>query len=77
MKKLLLALIFIFRFVPSAYGAISDDVYVRQDVFSARMDAFMFEIRLMNQELRSEMKERHSKIQARGQTRYSSSKCPN
>ena len=56
MKKLLLALI------PLCVICVSNDVYVRQDVFSARMDAFMSEIRLMNQELRSEMKELQSEI---------------
>ena len=40
------------------YGATSEDmsVYVRKDVFDAKMDAFMSEIRLMNEQLRGEIR---------------------
>ncbi|MBQ2616294.1 MAG: hypothetical protein IJF90_05500, partial [Synergistaceae bacterium] len=34
-----------------------EGVYLRQDVFEAKMDAFMAEIRLMNQQLKSELKQ--------------------
>lgn len=44
MKKIFLSMIFVFCAV-SAYGASSDDVYLRKDVFEAKMDAFMAEIR--------------------------------
>ena len=43
MKKLLLILLCLSMLSP-AYGA-SEDVYVRQDVFDAKMEAFMAEIR--------------------------------
>ena len=43
MKKLLLAVLCLSMLSP-AYGA-SEDVYVRQDVFDAKMEAFMAEIR--------------------------------
>ena len=40
-----------------SYSAASDDtnVYVRQDVFDAKMEAFMSEIRLMNEQLLSKV----------------------
>ena len=44
MKKIFLTIIFVF-YAFSAYGASSDDVYLRKDVFEAKMDAFMAEIR--------------------------------
>ena len=62
MRKLFIVFAWLLILSGVSFGAVSDDVYVRQDVFSARMDAFMSEIRLMNQELRSEMKELHSEV---------------
>lgn len=41
----------------SAFAANSDDIYLRRDVFEAKMDAFMAEIKLMNQNMRSELKQ--------------------
>ena len=43
MKKIFLSMIFVF-YAFSAYGASSDDVYLRKDVFEAKMDAFMARI---------------------------------
>ena len=43
MKKIFLTIIFVF-YAFSAYGASSDDVYLRKDVFEAKMDAFMARI---------------------------------
>lgn len=61
MKKILIAVIITIAVTSSALGATSSDihegVYLRQDVFEAKMDAFMAEIRLMNQQLRSELKQ--------------------
>lgn len=61
MKKFLIALIFAFTISASAFGATSHDihgdVYLRQDLFEAKMDTFMAEIRLMNEQLRSEIKQ--------------------
>ena len=47
MRKILLSLIFIFAISSCSYGTVSEDmsVYVRQDVFDAKMEAFMSEIR--------------------------------
>lgn len=47
MKKISLAILLVGLFVPYCYGATSEDmnVYVRQDVFDARMDVFMTEIK--------------------------------
>ena len=47
MRKILLSLIFIFAISSCSYGTVSEDmsVYVRQDVFDAKMEAFMAEIR--------------------------------
>ena len=61
MKKFLIAIIITITVTASALGATSNDihegVYLRQDVFEAKMDAFMAEIRLMNQQLKSELKQ--------------------
>lgn len=61
MKKFLIALIFAFTISASAFGATSHDIrgdiYLRQDLFEAKMDTFMAEIRLMNEQLRSEIKQ--------------------
>ena len=61
MKKILLALLIAITVSVSAFGATSNDipqsVYLRQDVFEAKMDAFMAEIKLMNQNMRSELKQ--------------------
>ena len=61
MKKILIAAIITIAATASAFGATSSDihegVYLRQDVFEAKMDAFIAEIRLMNEQLRSELKQ--------------------
>ncbi len=57
MKKLLIVSMMILSISGISFGASSEDVYVRYDVFSARMDGFMSEIRLMNEQLRSELKQ--------------------
>ena len=53
MRKILLSLIFIFAISSCSYGTVSEDmsVYVRQDVFDAKMEAFMSEIKLMNEQV--------------------------
>ena len=38
MKKIFMILIFIYLLSPSAFGAASEDIYVRQDVFDAKME---------------------------------------
>lgn len=69
MKKFLIALIFAFTISASAFGATSHDirgdVYLRQDLFEAKMDTFMAEIRLMNEQLRSEIKQEIQATNAR------------
>ena len=45
MKSIFLSLLLVLVFCFSAFGASSGDVYLRQDVFEARMYAFMSEIR--------------------------------
>lgn len=57
MKKFILVLILALTLAASASAASSDDVYLRRDVFEAKMDAFMAEIKLMNQNMRSELKQ--------------------
>ena len=39
MKKIFSGLLFIFIFSSVSYGAVSQDIYVRQDVFDAKMEA--------------------------------------
>ena len=44
-KMSVLLLVQLLVFGTACYGAVSDDVYVRKDVFEAKMEAFMTEIR--------------------------------
>lgn len=44
-KKFFAALILACLLSSSAYGSASEDIYIRQDVFDAKMEAFMNEIR--------------------------------
>ena len=57
-KKICAALVILMLACTVCYGATSEDmsVYVRIDVFDAMMDAFMSEIRLMNEQLRGEIR---------------------
>ena len=59
MKKIFTAMILIIIFALPVYGAVSEDlsVYLRNDVFEAKMEAFIAEIRLMNEQLRREMQD--------------------
>ena len=57
MKKFILAIILGIAITASAFAANSDDVYLRKDVFEAKMDAFMTEIKLMNQNMRSDLRQ--------------------
>ncbi len=61
MRKLILALLITIAVSTYALGATSNDIqegiYLRQDVFEAKMDTFIAEIRLMNEQLRSELKQ--------------------
>ena len=52
-RKIFFAAILIFLSASISFGAVSDDheIYLRRDVFEAKMDAFMAEIRLMNEQL--------------------------
>ena len=63
MKKFLLAAVLVFLISSMSYGAVSEDsnVYVRQDVFDAKMDKFMAEIRLGNEQMRRELQETYAK----------------
>ena len=61
-KVCVLVLAWVFMLGTASYGAVSDDVYVRKDVFDAKMEAFMAEIRLMNEQVRSDIRELNSKI---------------
>ena len=57
MKKFILAIILSIAITASASAANSDDIYLRRDVFEAKMDAFMAEIKLMNQNMRSDLRQ--------------------
>ena len=65
MKKLFLTLSFILSFNSFSFAAVSSDVYLRQDVFEAKMDAFMAEVRLGNEQIRREMDKRFSEVDKR------------
>lgn len=64
MKKIFLLMFVIFLIPSFPFAAESEDmsVYLRKDVFDAKMEAFMSEIRLMNEQLRSDIKALDSKI---------------
>ena len=65
MKKLFLTLSFILSFNSFSFAAVSSDVYLRQDVFEAKMDAFMAEVRLGNEQIRREIDKRFSEVDKR------------
>ena len=65
MKKFIFALLLALTLAVAAYAANSDDIYLRRDVFEAKMDAFMAENRLMNQNLLSEIHRVHDVLAAR------------
>ncbi|MBR1437773.1 MAG: hypothetical protein IJ587_04475 [Synergistaceae bacterium] len=56
MKKILITLLITATVSTSALGATSNDVYLRQDIFEAKMDAFIAEIKLMNEQTRTELR---------------------
>ena len=66
MRRIILAIVFLIVTSVSAFGATSDDVYLRRDVFDAKMDAFMATMRLENQnmliQIRKELDERFAKV---------------
>ena len=64
MKKFLLLILMLMIFSGQAHGAISEDNYVRKDVFDAKMEAFMSEIRIMNMELRRDIDKQFSEIKS-------------
>ena len=65
MRRICVALMVVLLSVSVSYGAVSEDmsVYLRKDVFDAKMDAFMSEIRLMNEQLRGEIRALNAKIE--------------
>ncbi|MBR1438257.1 MAG: hypothetical protein IJ587_06935 [Synergistaceae bacterium] len=56
MKKFFIALLITVAVSTSALGATSNDIYLRQDIFEAKMDAFIAEIKLMNEQTRTELR---------------------
>ncbi|MBQ9420086.1 MAG: hypothetical protein IJU31_06915 [Synergistaceae bacterium] len=65
MKKVL---IFMMMFCSCAYGAVSDDVYVRQDVFDAKMETLFNKIHAdiadLRVEIKTDIKELNGRIDA-------------
>ena len=63
-KKTFMALFSVLIFVPWAFAETSGDneIYLRRDVFEAKMDAFMAEIRLGNEQIRREMQKMESRL---------------
>ena len=64
MRKIITVLLILLLMSGAAYGSVSEDnsVYLRKDVFDAKMEAFMSEIRLMNEQLRSDIRALDSRI---------------
>ena len=65
MKKNLLGMLFILAFTSLAYGATSDDVYLRRDVFDAKMEAAVNQIHGDIRELDAKLTNRLDGIDAR------------
>ena len=63
-KKIITMLILLLMMSSATFGAVSEDmsVYVRKDVYDAKMEAFMSEIRLMNEQVKSEIRALSSRI---------------
>jgi len=63
-KKFYAALFFLLIFPSIAFAEVSKDneIYLRRDVFEAKMDAFMTEIKLGNEQLRREMQEMEARL---------------
>ena len=72
MRRIILLLTLVLLLCPCSYGAVSEDmnVYVRQDVFDAKMEAFMAEIRLGKEEIRREIQESYAKTHQENQEMY-------
>ena len=56
MRKIIFACVFAILICSSVFAATSDDVYLRRDVFDAKMDSFMSEMRLMQNRREIEQK---------------------
>ena len=69
MKKLFLMLMLVLL-CNVAYGAESDDIYLRKDVFEAKMNEFMAEIRLGNELIRREIDERFNQLDKKIDERF-------
>ena len=65
MRKIIITTLLLMLIANSCYGAVSEDIYVRKDVFDAKMEAFMAEIRLMNEQSRNEMRSMEASINTR------------
>lgn len=63
-KKFYAALFYLLIFASLAFAEVSKDneIYLRRDVFEAKMDAFMTEIKLGNEQLRREMQEMEARL---------------
>lgn len=62
-RKISVALFFVLISASLAFAETSaDNVYIRRDVFEAKMDSFMAEIRLGNEQLRREMQEMEARL---------------
>lgn len=48
MKKFVISMLLLLLLTSISYGAASEDVYLRKDVFDAKMDALLAEIRAVN-----------------------------
>ena len=63
MKKIIISLLLLMLNTSMTYGAVSEDVYLRRDVFDARMEALMAEIRALRSDLQGEIRTLRSDIQ--------------
>ena len=63
-KKFFIALFLIFVFISASFAEVSEDqrVHIRQDVFEAKMDALMSEVKLGHEKLRREMQEMEARL---------------
>ena len=63
MQKFFFSLVLVFTFSFGAFGASSDDVYMRQDVLKERDRALIAEIRAMNMELRRDFEKEFARFE--------------
>ena len=64
MKKFLISLLLILLMASISYGAASEDVYLRKDLFEAKMDAVIAEMRALRSDVQGEIRSVNARLDA-------------